>query len=199
MVNNPEIVSRLLANTALLKGERELLRQPEKPPAPNEESKPAAPAIAKPIENDSRAVSSVLLTLLDERLQAAASASGQPGFAGAPSSDGDAPHRVAAKYAADGLIARDDFAPPSAAVAPDQTRMPNMPPIASPDLQTFMQRFAAIALGRSAGVDAAEKRAGRTTGLQDSPVFGSLSVLGVAGAAAAGLWLVVLIAQWAAH
>jgi hypothetical protein len=199
VVNNPEIVSRLLANTALLKGERELLRQPEKPPAANEEAKSAVQPNARPIENDSRTVSNVLLTLLDERLQATAPALGQPGLATAPSSDGDAQHRVAAQYAADGLIARDDFPPAGAAVAPDQTRMPNMSPAASADLQTFMQRFAAIALGRPIDVDAAEKRAKRASGHQGSPIWGSGSVLRLASMAAVVGWLLLLIAQWAMH
>jgi len=199
VVNNPEIVSRLLANTALLKGERELLRQPEKPPAANEESKSAVQPTARPIENDSRTVSNVLLTLLDERLQSTGPASGQPGLAGAPSSDGDAQHRVAAQYAADGLIARDDFPPSGAAVAPDPTRMPNMTPAASADLQTFMQRFAAIALGRSVDVDPEEKRAKRASGRQGSPVWGGASVVRLAGMAAVAGWLLLLIAQWATH
>jgi hypothetical protein len=198
VVNNPEIVSRLLANTALLKGERELLRQPEKPPVPNEESKSTAQPNAGPIENDSRTVSNVLLALLDERLQAAGPASAQARLAGTPAGDGDAQRRVAAQYAADGLIARDDVPPPSAPVAPDPTRMPNMTPAASADLQTFMQRFAAIALGRPVDVDPEEKRAKRASG-QGSPAWGSLSVLRLAGMAAVAGWLLLLIAQWAMH
>jgi hypothetical protein len=198
VVNNPEIVSRLLANTALLKGERELLRQPEKPPAPNEESKSAAQPNAGPIENDSRTVSNVLLTLLDERLQAAGPASAQARLAGTPAGDGDVQRRVAAQYAADGLIARDDVPPPPAPVAPDPTRMPNMTPAASADLQTFMQRFAALALGRPVDVDPEEKRAKRASG-QGSPAWGSLSVLRLAGMAAVAGWLLLLIAQWAMH
>lgn len=78
MAGNADTVGRLLATGALLNGERELLR-----PSPSEaqtKSKPAATpqTSSPPLANNSKAVASVLLTLLNEQIDSAALADRQP-------------------------------------------------------------------------------------------------------------------------
>jgi hypothetical protein len=192
--NSAEGVGQLLANSALMKGERELLRRRDDPPA--EESTPGtARATAEPIANDSKIVSAVLLTLLDERLQADDALSANLKSPKADTGETDASKRVAARYAADGLIPGDDLIASQQPVQPDLARAGPVPPLASPDLQTFMQRFVAAVSGRpviSAGEAVATRDARR-----NAPVsFGTVSILRNAGVAAGLIWLVVLIVAW---
>lgn len=196
MATNAEAVGQLLANSALMKGERELLRKQEEPPA---EAKSAAQQKAEPIVNNNKTVATVLLTLLDEQLHATEAAlASQPKNANSTDGDVNAPKRVAAKYAADGLIPGDDSVLPEPAIASDQVRMREMPFIVSADLQTFVQRFAAFAAGRS--VAANETTRDARSSIESAPtLFSRASALRLAGVIAALLWLVALIVQWAAR
>lgn len=194
MATNTEAVGRLLANSALMKGERELFRRQEEPAA--ETTASAAPQKAEPIANDSKAVATVLLTLLDEQLHAIEAApTGQPKTANSADGDANALKRVAAKYAADGLIPGDDSVLPEPAIANDQIRMREMPSVVSADLQTFVQRFAAFAAGRSPAVNENVNAARRSTGTF-SAFFSRASPLRFASVVAVLLWLLALIAQW---
>lgn len=197
MATNPEAVGRLLANSALMQGERQLLRRQGEPAAEAETT--AVQQKADPIANDSKAVATVLLTLLDEQLHAIETApSGRPGTANATDSDVDAPKRVAAKYAADGLVASDDSVLTEPMIANDQARMREMPSMVSADLQTFVQRFTAFAAGRSlfANENASSTRRGTGTA---SGFFNRASPLRLASVAAVLLWLLTLIVQWMAR
>jgi hypothetical protein len=196
VANSAEGVGQLLASSALMKGERELLRKRDEPPA--EKSTPgAARAAAEPIANDSKIVSAVLLTLLDERLQADAALMANLKPATSGNSEADASKRVAAKYAADGLISGDDLIAPQQPIQPDLARAGNVPPIASPDLQTFMQRFVAAVSGRPANTSASDV-GGRRGSRGNAPgSFGTASVLRIAGIATGLIWVIVLVAVWA--
>lgn len=193
MANNPEAIGQLLANSALMKGERELLR---KQAEPGDAAKSTTQQKAEPIVNNSKTVETVLLTLLDEQLHAA-----ETELASQPKntnpSDVGASQRVAAKYVADGLTPGDDPLPPGPAIANDQVRMREMTPVVSADLQTFVQRFAAFAAGRpTAPVSGPNGTARRSTGIA-AALFYRASPLRIASAIAVLLWLVTLIVRWA--
>jgi hypothetical protein len=96
VANSADGVGQLIANSALMKGERELLRKRDEPPTETSAPRAARPA-AEPITNDSKVVSAVLLTLLDERLQAEAALIAGPKSAISDNGEGDVSKRVAAK------------------------------------------------------------------------------------------------------
>lgn len=195
MANNAEAVGQLLANSALMKGERELLRKQEER---GDAAKSIAQQKAEPIVNNSKTVETVLLTLLDEQLHAAeAEIASQP--KNTNPADVGASQRVAAKYAADGLTPGDDPLPPGPAIANDQLRMREMPSVVSADLQTFVQRFAAFAAGRPTA--AVSETSGTTRGGAGlaATLFNRASPLRVASAIAVLFWLVALIVRWAAR
>jgi hypothetical protein len=199
VANSADGVGKLIANSALMKGERELLRKRDEPPTETSAPTAGRPA-AEPITNDSKVVSAVLLTLLDERLQADAALIAGPKPAMSDNSDADVSKRVAAKYAADGLIPGDDLIAPQPPAQPDAARASAGPPLISPDLQTFMQRFAAAVAGGPAstsptrGVGTKRGAHGRT-----SSSFDTAFVLRTAGFAAGIISLIVLVAVWALH
>ena len=195
MANNAEAIGQLLANSALMNGERELLFKQEKP---GDAAKPTAQQKAEPIVNNSKTVETVLLTLLDEQLHATeAEIASQPKSANPADGDVNASKRVAAKYAADGLTPGDDFLQPERAIPNDQVRMREMSSVVSADLQTFVQRFAAFAAGRpTAPVSEPNGTARSSTGLA-AALFNRASPLRIASAIAALLWLGALIVQWA--
>ncbi len=194
MANTPEAVGRLLANSALMNGERELLRRRDGPPA--ESSTTAAQPKAPPINTENKAVTAVLLTLLDEQLHAAESAAASQSKPQSPA-DGDASKLAATRYATDGFVRSDDAGLPEPMTGNDQVRMQAMPSVVSADLQAFVQRQAASAAERSR---AAQENLGAFGGAASVLALVSrVSPLGLAGIAAALLWLVALIVQWAAH
>jgi hypothetical protein len=194
LANSAESVGQLLANSALMKGERELLRKRDEPQAET-----SAPAVtrpsAEPIANDSKVISAVLLTLLDEQLQADAALAAVARSANG-NSEADASKRVAAKYASDGLIPGDDLIAPQPSVQPELARAAVTQTPVSSDLQTFMQRFAAVVSGRPAILTVDE--AGPNLGARENaPVsFGAVSTLRIAGFAAGFVWLAVLVIEW---
>jgi hypothetical protein len=180
-----------------MRGERELLRKRDEP-APDG-GKSGAPNQAPPISHDSKAVAAVLLKLLDERLQASDAA--LMGQADAPAGRGAAGDgltssgRIAAQYAEDGLAAIADPVRPEIGSPNAQVPMRDAPPAASPDLQTFLQRVAAFASGRSMAVDSAGRA--RDRGPKASPMFSPRSVVRMAGVAVALWYVVAIIADWA--
>lgn len=195
MATNAEAVGRLLANSALMNGERELLRKQEEPSSKTATS--AAQQKAEPIANDSKAVATVLLTLLDEQLHAVETATmGQLKTAKSADEDFSASKRVTAKYATDGLVPGNDSDLPEAMIASDQIRMREMSSVVSADLQTFVQRFAAFAAGRSRSTNENANASRGNTGVV-SAFFNRASPLRLASIAAVLLWLLALIVQWA--
>jgi hypothetical protein len=199
VANSADGVGQLLANSALMKGERELLRKRDEPPTETSAPAAARPA-AEPIANDSKVVSAVLLALLDERLQADAALTAGSRPATSDDSEADASKRITAKYAADGLIPGDDLIVPQRPAQPDVARTGAVPPLVSPDLQTFMQRFVAIAAGTPASPSPGGKVGANRSARGNAWVsFDTAPLLRVAGVAAGLIWLVVLVVEWAAR
>jgi hypothetical protein len=201
MANSAEAVGQLLAQSMLMKGERQLLGKKDEAPA--QAATPTAQQTAEPIAHDSKAVAAVLLTLLDERLQAsdaelAARLNSPDGKNLADGSDADASRRVAAKYMQDGLSAGDDSLRPDMTIPPIQVQVLERPPIVSPDLQTFMQRFVAFAAGRSITTDPESMGDGRASRRNVSSLLDGPPTFRVVALALGLLWLVVLIIEWAA-
>ena len=197
MATNPEAVGRLLANSALMNGERELLRRRDGPPA--ETSQSVSHQQAPPIATDNKAVTTVLLTLLDEQLHATEIAAAGLLSAQKPADSAVTASKLAmARYATDGFVGGDDPGLPQPMIGADQMRMQATTSVVSADLQTFVQRFAAFAAGRSLGAheNSAASRSGAGPG---AGLFSRGSPLGVAGLAAVLLLLLAIIVQWAAR
>ncbi len=208
MAGNAEAVGRLLADSALMRGERELLRK--KDDAQPEPAKPGAQPAAPALVNDAKAVAAVLLTLLDERLQASdtEAASGGKTSTGvrrqASDDAANSPQRVGARYAEDGLIAyvdptgierRPETGIETAMLAGEQ-RMRDVPPSASPELQSFLQRLAAFAGMRSEAMSFAGGKGDGRGARRSAVASGDMSMMRVAIAAVVLLWLGVMIFGW---
>lgn len=150
MVNNAEAIGRLIANDTLLQGERQLLRrqdQPSQEPG-NEPAQSAAP----PITHNDKAIASVLLTLLDEQLDAsAAEAASRPGVSTSTfSRSPEAPpsNRVAAQYAEEDLVFRANSPAQEIPIPLGPSSQQIAQAVSSPELQAFMQRFLMSAAAR---------------------------------------------------
>lgn len=194
MATNPEAVGRLLANSALMNGERELLRHRDGPPA--ETSQSVSHQQAPPIATDNKAVTTVLLTLLDEQLHAMeTAAAGQASAQKSADSAVTASKLATARYATDGFVGGDDPGLPQPMIGADQMRMQATPAVVSADLQTFVQRFAAFAAGRSRAAHD-NTGASRSGAGPSSAVFSRFAPLGLAGFAAVLLLLLAIIVQW---
>jgi hypothetical protein len=196
VANNAEAIGRLLANSTLLRGERELLRKQDEPPA--ESPKPTSQPAAPPITHDAKAVAAVLLTLLDERLASDAEAAGRSSAPAesrrtAAANAGNASKAIAAKYADDGLNAGGDTTRFDPAFAAEQSRPREMSAGNALELQSFIQRLAAIAAGRP---DARRQMGRAGSGLEhgQSALFGGISGISIAVVAIALLCLAALIA-----
>lgn len=200
MANNAEAIGQLLASNALMKGERELLQGRNDTAA--EPPKTSEQQVAPPISHDARAVSAVLLTLLDERLQAsdAASRAAEGRAAGPKSGPGDAGaalKAISAKYAEDGLVSRSETARLELAPAADRSQHRPAPPMVSADLQTFIQRFVAFATGPTErNGDARGMATGGGGELRPTTAF---SIARIAMSILVVWWLGVLFVQWFAR
>jgi hypothetical protein len=132
MVNSTESVGRLITEEVLLQSERQLLPSRDRPSQQAKQQQPqTAPA---PLSYNDKAVSSILLTLLDEQLDASALAPKEQMAAAAhgQTAAGEAqpaPNHVAAQYAeADAAFRAEDAAPlaqanPQAAANSPELRM----------------------------------------------------------------------------
>jgi hypothetical protein len=189
MAGESESVGRLLAIDALMKGDRELLRQHDKPDAKAPQPAPKQPAAALSV--DPRATAAVLLKLLDDQLLASeaqtanAKTAASPGELLADDAQG-APKYVSARYAADGLPPGFDPGHMETPIPANQGPFSSAIPAAAPDMQTFIQRFAAFAAGRPS----ATMTAG-SDGLRKSNVLGAIG-----GPRGAMTVVAVLFALW---
>lgn len=155
MANNAEAVGRLLAINTLMKGERELLRKPEEPPAQEAaKSSPQQPS-SSPISHDSKAVEAVLLKLLDERLQASDAeamnwANSSSDLRRTAADDAaNSPRRITARYADDGLAANGEALRSETTFQFGQGQLRGAALNVPPELQFFIQGLAARAAGTS--------------------------------------------------
>jgi hypothetical protein len=181
-----------------MKGERDLFRKQDAAPA--EPAKAAVQPAAEPIAHDSKAVAAVLLAMLDDQLEAAdAAVAAGAGRRSSNAQDGDASKRVAQRYASDGLLGGDDLPGPPQFMQPDAARTTSMAPAVSGDLQTFMQRFIALATSKTAIDEAMGYKAGRSQQSNGSTVFRNVPLVRTAMIAGVGLWLAIIIIGWIAR
>jgi hypothetical protein len=197
MANNAEAIGQLLASNALMNGERELLQRRNNTAA--ETPKTSEQQVASPISHDARAVSAVLLTLLDERLQAsdAAILAAKGRTAGPRFGSGEAAaslKAISAKYAEDGLVSQAETVRPEPAPAADHGQLRQAPSMVSPDLQTFIQRFVAFATGPTERNGEVHSRAPGSGG-EPRPA-NALSIARIAIFILVAWWLGVLFVQW---
>ncbi len=165
MGNTTEGIGRLIAEEVLLQAERQLLRNRDQPPqrAKEQSEQPSSP----PLSHNDKAVSSVLLTLLDEQLDASAIASQKQSAdsAAAQLRNGEtpsAPNRIAAQYAETEAAFRPDK--PVDEKTPIPLGQPNPQAMASsPELRMMMESAFATAAARlqggvNTGLDGAQKQ-----------------------------------------
>lgn len=161
MVSSTDSIGRLITEEVLLLSDRELLqkrdqswKQPDDPPAQ---------ANAAPISHNDKAMASVLMTLIDEQIDAAAIdpkmlSSDASTIAPRSSETGGAASRIAAHYAEDAIVYRSDV--PSQPIA---NPLPQVDPqvflaASSPELRMAMQ---AALMSAAARVGAMDHEAGR--------------------------------------
>jgi hypothetical protein len=188
MAGDSESVGRLLAIDALMKGDRELLRQHDKPDSKAPQTAPKQPATALSV--DPKATAAVLLKLLDDQLLASEAQTANAKTAASSSElltddTQGAPKHISARYAADGLPPGFDTGHTETPMPANQGPFSSAIPTAAPDMQTFIQRFAAFAAGRPG----ATMTAGGD-GLRKFNIFGAMS--GRRGAMTVAVVLLVL-------
>jgi hypothetical protein len=141
MVSSTESIGRLITNEVLLQAERQLLRnQGQSKEEPQEQ--PSQPASA-PISHNDKAVASVLLTLLDEQLDAAAATREFGGnFAQAQADGAEAAPgttRIVSQYAEAESAFRPDLPVQQAPHQADSINQQALLAAASPELRMAMQ------------------------------------------------------------
>jgi hypothetical protein len=162
MVSSTDNIGRLITNEVLLQTERQLLPNREKPGQQTSDKQP--PLTSPPISHNEKAVSSVLLTLLDEQLDArlAGLADGfrnpapdQPSAADVASGA----HRVAAQYAEAEAVFRPEIPTEQRLLPTDATNQQALLAAASPELRMAMQSaFFSAAVRAQTEADEASRR-----------------------------------------
>jgi hypothetical protein len=142
MVSSTEGIGRLITNEVLLQTERQLLRNQDEP-GQQQQEEPAQPP-PPPISYNDKAVASVLMTLLEEQLDAAmVNLRGPPGDVGPtrPASADATPAatRIAAHYAEADAVFRPDLPAQQIAAQSDAANQQALLAAASPELRMAMQ------------------------------------------------------------
>jgi hypothetical protein len=195
-MSNAEAISRLIVNDVLLIGERQLF--PKQEQFSEEPENGSSQSAAAPITHNDKATASVLLTLLDEQLDASvaetANRSGvststlSRGSDAAPSSN-----RIAAQYAEEAVVFRANPAAQEPAISPGANSQQMALAVTSPELQTFIQRFLMSAAARIQA-DGSEDLPRGTRKRNVVPLADSLSMTRIAGATLAIAVLAIVIA-----
>ncbi len=196
-MSNAEAISRLIVNDVLLRGERQLFpRQEQYPDEPANGS--AQSAAAPPITHNDKATASVLLTLLDEQLDASvaetANRSGvstsslSRGSDSAPSSN-----RITAQYAEADLAFRPNSPTQEPTISLGSNSQQIAQAVSSPELQTFIQRFLMSAAARIQA-DGSEGLPPGARKRNIVPFAETLSTTRIAGAVLAIALLAIVIA-----
>lgn len=196
MVSSTENIGRLIASEVLLQADRQLLQNRDQSGQQTTEKQPAP--TSAPISRNEKAVSSVLLTLLDEQLDArlAGLADGFRNQAPAGQSADDTAtgaSRVAAQYAEADAVFRPDLPIEQRLVATDATNQQVLLAAASPELRMAMQSafFSAAVRAQTETEEIAGQNARRRR-LDTGPNGAVLVRIGLAGVA--GLALAILLA-----
>ncbi len=153
MASTTESIGRLITNEVLLYGERQLLRNRDQSEQQQQPQDPPAPPASAPISHNDKAVASVLLTLLDETLDASADrmqVAGDPVAARPGGGDaGSAQNRVAAQYAEADAVFRPDLPTPQNTISINPTSQQILLAAASStELRMAMQSAFLAAAGR---------------------------------------------------
>ncbi|MBS0235455.1 MAG: hypothetical protein JSR99_18450 [Proteobacteria bacterium] len=114
MASSTESIGRLIADEVFLLSDRQLLQKRQQSPQQPDDQPAQAPSA--PISHNDKAMASVLMTLIDEQIDASAvgpgGTAGDPAAAQSRSVDGSGvPNRIAAQYAEDAAVYRSDSAP----------------------------------------------------------------------------------------
>jgi hypothetical protein len=197
MASTTETIGRLIASEVLLRGERQLLRNNDPSHEQLSDDQPAQLSAA-PISHNDKAVASVLLTLLDERLDA--SAKGAQGGLQDSVLQGDdpaaRPNRIAAQYAEDDAVFRTDVSPQQSTVqVGPSANAQALLAATSPELRMAMQSVFMSAAARAQAEGTPERR-GRDRKLIASPDILSLTRIG-AGILVVGVLAALLISRLA--
>lgn len=195
MVSSTENIGRLVANEVLLQAERQLLQNRDKSGQQPTDKQPIATPV--PISHNEKAVSSVLLTLLDEQLDArlATSADGFRTQAPTqqPAGDTAAGARVAAQYAEADVVFRPDVPTEQRLLPTDAINQQVLLAAASPELRMAMQSaFFSAAVRAQTETEETTRRKGRRSRPETGTNGTVLIRIGLAGVA--GLALAILLA-----
>lgn len=196
MVSSTENIGRLVANEVLLQAERQLLQNRDKSGQQPTDKQPTATPV--PISHNEKAVSSVLLTLLDEQLDArlATSADGFRTQAPTQQPAGDTAtgaSRVAAQYAEADAVFRPDVPTEQRLLPTDATNQQMLLAAASPELRIAMQSaFFSAAVRAQIETEETAGRKGRRSKPETGTNGTVLIRIGLAGVA--GLAVAILLA-----
>ena len=143
MVSSTESIGRLIADEVFLLSDRQLLQKREQSAQQPDDQPPQVPSA--PISHNDKTMAAVLMTLIDEQIDA--SAVGLAGTAGDPAAaqsrggvGGVTPNRIAAQYADDAAVYRSDSPPQPIAPNPLGRADPQLLLAASsPELRLAMQ------------------------------------------------------------
>ncbi|MBA2125965.1 hypothetical protein DLM45_06970 [Hyphomicrobium methylovorum] len=196
MTTGPEAIGKLLYNSALLQGERNLMVKRDAPLVHQ-----APTAAAPPLAHDGKTTAAVLMTLLEDQLEASdakianVAGSGEKQIA-ALAGNADPSRRVTQRYAENGFVSADDGVRHEMLGFAEQARLPGVSPLVSGDLASFIQRSAAMAAGQPVRQDASvsARRGGGVLAY-----LSGISTLRIAGVAVGTLWFGFLIGGWLLH
>lgn len=197
MTSRTEIISRLISQSALLAGERNLTRITDKATLAATKTL----AVSTPVlMGDRKAVAGVLMALLDDRLDASdadmTNAARTVQTQIAPSLGDREPSRRAAQHYADNAFSVGENGVRNDMIAlGDSARIPGVVPVISGDLESFIQRSAVLAAGRSDGLGGAVMLRSRRD--EVLAYLAGLSAQRLAGVIAGTLLLILLIAKFA--
>jgi hypothetical protein len=198
MASTTESLGRLIAEEVLLQSERQLLRNRDQPAQqPRNSPARAAPASA-PISHNDKAVASVLLTLLDEQLDAMDNrmeTSVDPDAARAGGGKaGPAQNHIVAQYAEEDAIFRPD--PPTLATVPlpNSTDQRILLAASSPEVRMAMQSaFLSATVRAQSESRSKESRGARRRQIGNALDSSSLMRVGVGISAVAALAIFLMV------
>jgi hypothetical protein len=192
MASSADAIGRLIADQVLMASDRQLLQKRDQPgQQPKDQAAQATPA---PISHNDKAMAAVLMTLLDEQLDA--SMADPKGLAGDPAAaqlrsaeTGAAPNRIAAQYAEEAAVYRLDL-PSQVNVNPmAQANQQVLLAASSPELRMAMQ---AALMAAAARVQAEEPET--TTDNAQRRKIGSFASPSSAVRVGAGVFVVIVLA-----
>ena len=197
MVSSMESIGRLITEEVRLQGERQLLRNRDQPAGQQAEQQ-QAPAPAAPISHNDKTVASVLLTLLDEQLDASAvdpSASGGNFLAGRSHPDATVPaaSRIAAQYAEAEAVFRPDVPVEQPTLPPGVINQQALHIAASPELRMAMQSAFFSAAVR-AQTEAAETSGRNTPRRKRESITDAASFMRIGGAVLVVIVVAIVVA-----